>query len=499
MPLSRTLPTLLLLGSLALGTASCFRGQQETVSSPSAASPVPVLDPVLAERLDGAPAESLHTVLVDLGEQVDLRGLCASMARQELAVPERARRVREALREVAERRETSFEPFLLDLLEEELLDWYRGVAIVNRVVVIARPEAIRRIAGHPEVARVWPGLRVREEAGRSGERSPSDPGGDAWALEAMGIPSLHARGLDGSGVRIGILDSGVSAEHLALAGARDEQVPSWFDPYRHRPEPYDSRGHGTRILSAALGRPVRGHAIGAAPGARWVAALANPENTYDSVTLTLAADWMLFEARPRIILNAWGHPPGSCYEEDRPLIDAWRAAEILPVFPAGNGGPDPGTGESPGTLTGLLPDGGPALSVGALDESLRPIPQSARGPRPCGEGVFPLLAAPGWKLPVPARGSREGLELASGTSLAVGWVGGAAALLLQARPDLGVLELEAALIEGARDLPPAGPDPATGHGLVRVDRSLAWLEREAPGPDPGSVASSGEDEKRGGP
>jgi bacillopeptidase F len=412
---------------------------------------------------------------VDLREQADLPALSRSLRAEGLAVAERSARVREALLRVAGSRAGAFEPFLLGLLDEGELDWFRGVAIVNRVVVIASADGIRRIAARPEVARVWPGRRVLEEAGQGEAGGGAPPTGDAWALEAMGLSGLHEAGLDGRGVRIGILDSGVSAEHAALSGARDPAAPSWYDPHGHRPEPYDSRGHGTQILSAALGRPVRGRRIGAAPGALWVAALSNPRNTYDSVSLTLAADWMLFEARPRIILNAWGHGPGECYEEDRRIIEAWRAAEILPVFPAGNGGPGPGTGEAPATLTGFLPSGGPVLSVGALGEDLLPLPESARGPRGCGDGVFPLLAAPGARLPVPARGTRDGLTDASGTSIAVGWLGGGAAVLLQAHPELGVAELEAALLRGALDLPPEGPDGVTGHGLARIDRSLAWI------------------------
>lgn len=449
-------------------------------SSPPAGSPAPpplpspVLDPALALDLEGAEPGSWHTVLVDLSEQADLKALSLEMRTEGLTVEERSARVRQELRRVAETRAEAFEPFLLGLLEEGELDWYRGVAIVNRVVVIATAQGIRRIARRPEVARVWAGRRVLEEAGREAEEDQPVEG-DAWALEAMGLDLLHAEGLDGRGVRVGILDSGVSEEHAALAGARDLEVPSWYDPYANRPEPYDSRGHGTQILATALGRPVRGRRISAAPGALWVAALANPRNTYDTVTLTLAADWMLFEARPRIILNAWGHGPGECYEEDRAIIEAWRAAEILPVFPAGNGGPDAGTGEAPATLTGFLPAGGPLLSVGAVGEDLRPLPESSRGPRLCGEGVFPLLAAPGSALPVPAWGTRDGLTTASGTSLSVGWIGGGAAVLLQAHPELGVAELEAALLHGARDLAPAGPDSATGHGLARIDRSLAWI------------------------
>jgi bacillopeptidase F len=237
------------------------------------------------------------------------------------------------------------------------------------------------------------------------------------------------------------------------------------------------------VLASAVGAPVGGRAVGAAPGARWAAALSNPDNGYNSVLMALAADWMLFEARPDVLLGAWGHGRGSCDDRDRWLIEAFRAAGTTPVFAAGNDGPTPSSGQAPATLAGLFPDGRGPLSIGAVDRNDRVIPESARGPRPCGgPPIFPELAAPGWLLPVPDAGRPEDLTLGSGTSIAVGWAGGVIALVLQAAPEMPVEVVERVVRTSARDLPPEGPDDASGHGMIdpraAVEAAREWSARE---------------------
>ena len=59
-----------------------------------------------------------------------------------------------------------------------------------------------------------------------------------------------------------------------------------------------------------------------------------------------------------------------------------------------------------------------------------------------------------------------------GTSLAAAVVAGGAALLLQAVPELSPGELEEVLRVSARDVPPDGPDPATGAGALDLVAAL---------------------------
>ncbi len=428
----------------------------------------PEISPRFRE-LAGPGARAWLRLLVDLREQPDFAPILALEATG--GIPRSAFReftLRE-LRNLSRRGVEQLRPLLEDLASRGLVDWWQPIRYMNRVHVVAKLEALPEIAAHPAVARLVPEVDsvrdARRQAGGFLRKADPVPPGPSWGVEALGLAALWEAGVDGRGVVIGSLDSGVMGDHEAFRDARAEG-PSWFDPVGGKPEPIDTVPHGSEVLACALGRPVRGHALGAAPGARWVAALANQFNSYNNVNMALSADWMLFETRQLdVVLGAWGHGKGSCDDRDLPMIEAFLAAGVLPVFAAGNDGPDPGSCQSPANLP--LPVGRGPLAVAAIDRHLRVIEPSSRGPSPCGRtGVFPDVAAPGFRLPVPAPPTPRSLGLASGTSHATGWVGGVAALVFQVGPELSPLQVMEILRETARDLPPDGPDPASGYGLV---------------------------------
>jgi subtilisin family serine protease len=229
------------------------------------------------------------------------------------------------------------------------------------------------------------------------------------------------------------------------------------------------------VLSLAVGSNPDGREVGLAPGARWAAAAANWRNYYSRWRMSEAADWVLRVARPDVLINAWSHEEDGCAGFDRPFIDAWKAAEIFVVFPVGNSGPAPGSGETPGILGGTLPDGGPVLSVAALTPGETVHPRSSRGPSPCGSPGFPSLGAPGTDLPHAALGSPSAYSSGTGTSLAAAVLGGGAALLLEAVPEATPGELERALLATARDLPPPGRDDGSGAGALDLEAALKRL------------------------
>ncbi len=433
-------------------------------------------------ELAGPDGRAWLRLLVDLREQPDLAPILSLEASGR--IPRSAFReftLRE-LRRLSLRGVAVVRPLLEDLQARGLVDWWQPIRYMNRIHVVAKLSALPEIAALPEVARLVPEVdSVRDARRRTASflrKADPVPPGPSWGVEALGLPALWNAGIDGRGIVIGSLDSGVMGDHEALRAARADG-PSWFDPVGGRPDPVDTVPHGSEVLACALGRSVRGHALGAAPGARWVAALANQYNSYNNVNMALAADWMLFETRRLdVVLGAWGHGKGSCDDRDLPMVEAFLAAGVLPVFAAGNDGPDPGSCQSPANLP--LPAGRGPLAVAAIDRHLRVIEPSSRGPSPCGRtGVFPDVAAPGFQLPVPAPPTPRSLGLASGTSHATGWVGGVAALVLQVAPELTPLQVMEILRETARDLPPEGPDPASGYGLVDPVAAVARARKVA--------------------
>lgn len=446
---------------------------------PAASRPLP---PSLGDPRRLTPGGFLR-VLVDLREQLDANAMLTSQLRRGLTRQQSRAETLAALLAIAERGRAALEPRLESMQAEGTVDYYRFLRYRNRVFVSLAPRGLEALREDPTVAEIIPeydSLRdKRREAGAIIRTAPEIPAGDSWGVSALGLEELWAQGVDGRGVVVGSLDSGVYGEHVTLRdGRRSER--SWYDPRGEKSTPTDTRPHGSQVLACAVGRSFEGRAFGAAPGATWVAALANRFNGYNNVDMALAADWMIVEAQPDVMLGAWGHGKADCDPRDREMLAVARASGIVPVFAAGNDGPDPASGQAPAALGGFAPEGRGVLAVAAVNPRLEVIEASSRGPSPCGERAgFPDLAAPGWDLPVPGSPYDDSLTLASGTSFAVGWVGGVAALVLQLRPELPVPAVEDLLRRTARDLPPAGPDEASGSGLVDPRAAIGAVSRAA--------------------
>ena len=418
-------------------------------------------------------------VLVDLGGQLDLAALGRSLDRQGLSKRERRARVVAALEKTAAASQARLRPFLDEARRDGLVRSWQGFAIMDRLLVVATPEGIEALARRPEVVAIHPEMERDAPALAQAAPEPTPPEKTSWGITAVGAPEAWRRGLDGTGVVVGAIDSGASDRHEQMAAgfrggtASHGGAASWHDPAEGSAAPRDNRtGHGTGVLSVAVGRNTAGVTLGVAPGARWIACAGLPNGHYNNVLALQCADWMLRTGQPDILLAAWLLPEPGCDRSLQPIVDAWRAAEILPVFAAGNHGPDARTDRSPANYTGLFPGGRDALSIGGIGPSGSRFATASRGPGACGGTVFPFLAAPAEDLVAAFPIGPAVYRRASGTSFAAGLAAGAAALLLQARPDASVSEIEDALRAGAADLGPPGADEDFGYGRLDVPGAL---------------------------
>ncbi|UCF18606.1 MAG: S8 family serine peptidase, partial [Gemmatimonadota bacterium] len=299
----------------------------------------------------------------------------------------------------------------------------------------------------------------------------------SWALDAIGVDSLWARGIKGGGVVVGIIDTGAGATHEQLRGNLRGSTDSWYNPSGRSTVPQDTRtGHGTTMLSVAVGQNLEGKILGVAPEAEWIACAGIPEGRYNNVALNKCADWMLNTGQPDVLINAWLLPGQGCDRSLERIVDAWRAAEILPVFSAGNEGPSAQSDRSPANYVGLYPGYGVALSVGGATRSGDALRASSRGPSSCDGSIYPAVVAPAEDLMAAFPLTPSMYTWAEGTSVAAGLVAGAAGLLLQRYPQASVSDLEEVLRSSALDLGPAGPDNAFGHGQIYLPAALDSLE-----------------------
>ena len=235
--------------------------------------------------------------------------------------------------------------------------------IVNGMAVTATKEVMEQIAAFPEVEKILPNeTRQLHKAVKSQETSQAKASVNnqkdsiEWNLKNIGVPSVWKSGIDGSGTVVASIDTGVQWDHPALKEKYRGYDPAnpnnvdhefnWYDPVSNESTPYDDVGHGTHVTGTMVGAEPNGeNQIGVAPGAKWISVKAFSEEGGDDVGLLAAGEWILApkdkngnphpEKAPDVVNNSWGGGPG-LDEWYRPMVEAWRAAEIFPEFAVGN-------------------------------------------------------------------------------------------------------------------------------------------------------------------
>jgi len=272
-------------------------------------------------------------------------------------------------------------------------------------------------------------------------------------------------------VIVGIIDTGVNLDHEALS---TNYAGVWADPHYGASRPDDTQGHGSHALGSAVGTA---NGIGVAPGAKWVACRGlDNQGSGGKAELTSCAQSLLnANPKPHVISCSWGGGQGNDFYNGE--IDAWRAADIIPVFAIGNGvcsifGCRYGcnTAGSPGDQPNLI-------SVAATETTDALASFSSRG---TGDQNKPEIAAPGVNIISAGRGARD-YATSSGTSMATPHVAGAIALILSANPNASYDDVLEALQSTAIQPPltnadrncgtsPNGdyPNNAYGHGRINI-------------------------------
>lgn len=444
-------------------------------------SPEEKISPALRSILTNVSEDEKVRVLVDLANQLDLNRVGIALAGQVLTREERRALVVGALRKLADSEQEQLRPLLARLRSSGTIGDSRSFSIVNRLIIEAAPSAIRSISERREVASIDSETEKEELDEMIGSRSrPDGSSRVSWAIGAIGADSLWKLGLDGSGTVVGIIDPGVSAAHEQLRDNFQGDSISWLDPTGLRHLPVDEvPGHGTSVLSTAVGANVSGILLGVAPRAKWVACGAFVGRTYNNVRLTQCAEWMLSTAQPDVLVLPWLLPGGpGCDTSLHRIVSAWRAAEIFPVFAAGNQGPSPASNRSPANYVGLYPGDGVALAVGGMMKRGIEYVASSRGPNRCDSSVtFPRLVAPALDVPAAIPITTSAYVESKGTSVAAGLVAGGVALLRQGHPGATVTEIETALLRSARDMGERGPDRTSGYGRLDLPSALDSLSR----------------------
>ncbi|MEC0211577.1 S8 family serine peptidase [Paenibacillus ehimensis] len=474
------------------------------------------------------------TYLVKMKEQADTTAASKNALQKftaEKATPaaiKLARRssVISSLRETASRSQQSLEHYLKKELEQGGVKDYKSFFIVNAMAVTSSKSVMENIAQLPEVDKILPNeerfldkVEIDKEAAAKTDAVKQDkvktdaikPSNVEWNISQVNAPEVWAKGIDGTGIVVANLDSGVEYTHPALkrkwrgldaSGNVVNPELSWYDPHSRSPLPADTDGHGTHTMGTMVGSEENGtNQIGVAPGAKWIAVRIFNPSTTDAIILD-GAQWLLApkdaqgnlhpELAPDVVNNSWSGGAG-LDEWFRPMVQAWRDAQIFPEFSAGNKrATNPG---GPGSVAN--PANYPeAFATGATDINKNLADFSLLGPSPYGE-IKPEVSAPGVNIRSSVPGGKyEGGW--NGTSMAGPHTTAIAALLLQANHSLTVDQLEQILMDTATKRTdsqyPVTPNNGYGHGIVNALDAVGSV-LEGVGTVSGKVVTAGDDDE----
>lgn len=404
----------------------------------------------IEEILKTKPSSEEVEFIVTLKEEADLDDIS----------PEQ---VVDTLKDTSEKSQESLISFIEKKIKEGKISEYHSFFIINSISIKGKAELIKTLAKRPDVEHIRSNHKIvsdKEEVVRLKSNLSESDTHIPWNLESIQADRVN---MTGKGIVVGIIDSGVNANHPELQGAL---LPDGFKDFVDAANtvPKDSTGHGTHVAGTILGRT-----IGVAKEAKFISArVFNEIGEADDNALLAAGEWILTK-KPHLVNNSWGGNRDSDFYNE--IVKKWQAAGIVPIFSAGNVGLFNIGGEGSIGSPASLED---SFSVGALTKEDKLAKFSLRGPSKFTKKFKPEISAPG--VNILSADFRGGYIIKTGTSMAAPHVSGAVALMLQANSSLTIEKVEEILTSTATPLTDdhyiSSPNMGYGHGKLNVFKAV---------------------------
>tara|TARA_B110000438_G_scaffold62680_1_gene63208 strand:- start:2565 stop:4220 length:1656 start_codon:yes stop_codon:yes gene_type:complete len=356
---------------------------------------------------------------------------------------------------------------------------------LNAVSLLCGLSDLKRIKELPFVVKIEPVLcykkkKVEEISNMSSSFRDSDYGNSQAQIEQINVHQMHNLGYTGSGVRILVMDTGFDLSHISLD--QINVIGQWDvinddTETANETEDEESNGqdfHGTAVLST-IASNIPGEFIGVAYDAEFL--LAKTEDVSQEIQIEednyiAGLEWGEANGAD-VVTTSLGYLDWYEYEDldgntavTTIAVDIAVGLGMVCVTAAGN------EGNNDWYYIIAPADADSIISVGALWESGEIASFSSHGPTYDGR-IKPEVCARGRQTWCVNPNSTTAYTQLSGTSLACPLVGGAAALIRQARPSWTAMEVREAIMMTASMSDSA--NNTYGHGIMNT---LAAIDYE---------------------
>ena len=324
-------------------------------------------------------------------------------------------------------------------------------------------------------------------------KAQSLPPAGNWGQQIVGAPAVWAKGVEGAGITVAIVDSGMDVTHAQLNGQlaiNKNEVPansvdddrngyvddvSGYDFSSGTGNLTDGAGHGTHVAGIIAADPTQGPIQGMAPKAKLLPLRFMDEQGSGLVSSAILAIQYAKAHGAKIVSASWGG--SKCSKALQAAISDLAVHDILFVAAAGNGD-EFGTAlnlditpEYPAAYS--LPN---QLTVGAT--TARDIMAGFSNFSPSlvnlmAPGVNILSTYPVGRTCLEDRTAASGTCTMDGTSMATPFVSGAAALIWSSKPSATAAEVRKALLDSVDQ----GGFPVSSGGRLNVEKALAALNQ----------------------
>lgn len=289
------------------------------------------------------------------------------------------------------------------------------------------------------------------------------------SAEAYAVLSQNGKIINGSGIKVGVADTGVQTIHPEIS-VNFKSVGS-YDFVNNDSDVSDDNGHGTFVSGVIAGTKGNDGIHGVAFGADLIIAKVLDSGGYGSDSAIASGINNLISNQAKVINLSLGgdNPEPAIYNS----LVSGKNNGVLFTIATGNGGDDdigdaqpsyPASYASDSVLKGYI------IAVGAIDSS-NVIASFSNN---CGLAKDYCLVAPGINITssYPTTIFSSGYASGDGTSFASPHVAGAAAVLMGAWPTLTAKQVSQILLQTATDLGAPGVDSIYGHGLLNLYQAV---------------------------